>query len=120
MDASPSPVLPEYGPTLPALLAAVVVALVALYVLVLRNPTRNVVHHGAPTFNFSYQPGQLHRVAPARGELYRLEQRTPSGRLLQALSARALRLPPYRGAVSGALPLYAARDVDALRRRYPG
>jgi hypothetical protein len=138
MSAPPAPssVLPEYGPPLPellrgrfgvsprlaalgALVAALVVAAVAVYVLVLRNPTRNVVEHGPPTFNFSYQPGVLKPAAPGAGELYRLEQRR-DGRLLQSFAVRAFKLPRYTGAVSGALPVYAAQEIQRLRARFPG
>jgi len=138
MSAPPSTstVLPEYGPPLPellrgrfgvspriaalgALVVALVVGAVAIYVFVLRNPTRNVVEHGPPTFNFSYQPGTLRPVAPGAGELYRLEQRR-DGRLLQSFAVRAFKLPRYAGAVSGALPVYAAQEVERLRTRYPG
>src|SRR5690242_5899093 len=135
-SAPESPVLPEYGPPLPellrgrfgvnprvaalgALVAALVVAAVAVYVLVLRNPTRNVVEHGPPTFNFSYQPGVLKPVAPGAGALYRLEQRR-DGQLLQSFAVRAFKLPRYSGAVSAALPVYAAREIDRLRSQFPG
>jgi hypothetical protein len=130
--ASESVVRPEYGPSLPALLRArlgiparvttaialvVVVGAVAA-VLVLRGGDLAYVHRSAPQFNLRYA-SVLHRSPPKPGILMQLVGRR--GKLfLQSLTVRPLRLPPYRGAVSGLLPVFAEPHVRAVSRRFEG
>jgi hypothetical protein len=59
------------------------------------------------------------RVTPRRGELLRLEQRR-DGLFIQSFAVRDLRLPPYRGALSGMLPAYAEAYKAGLARRLRG
>jgi hypothetical protein len=131
-------VKPQYGPTLPALLAprwrsasvglrglvvaavaAVVVAVVAA-VVVVGARTSSFVYRGSPvSFNFSYPRG-LRQVKPPAGADLRLEGRTPSGRLRDWFEVDPLALPPYSGEISGQLPVFAANYIAELVRRIPG
>ena len=131
-------VKPQYGPTLPALLAprwraasgglralvvaalvAVVAAIVAAAVIV-RAQTSSFVYRGSPvSFNFSYPRG-LRQVTPPPGSHLRLEGRTPTGRLRDWFEVDPLGLAAYSGEVSGQLPVFAANYVAGLRRRVPG
>lgn len=67
-------------------------------------------------FNLRYTEG-LERVAPKAGELVRLEARR-GDLFIQSFAVSPLRLPPYRGDVSGNLPVIAAREIEALRARF--
>lgn len=124
-----SVVKPQYGPTLPQIVASLprparvaVVALVALLVagaailaLRLRPDETHVVVRGPVTFNLTYGP-QLQRVSRP-GALLALD-RDRDGLFLDSYRVRRLDLPPYRGAVGGMLPAYAVGYLDDLRRRY--
>ena len=122
-------VAPEHRPTLREELAplpararwAVIGALallgLALLVAVTRGATeagtRAVVDGPAFAFNLRY-PDSFARVDPAAGELIHLEREG-----LDSFVVEPLRLPAYRGDVGGVLPIVAARELDALRRRFP-
>ncbi|HEX8103019.1 MAG TPA: hypothetical protein VF533_10420 [Solirubrobacteraceae bacterium] len=125
---SASPVRPELGPTLPALLrarfgirprttlavaAAIVVAL-ALLVLLLARENRGtlLVHRGDPTFGVLYS-APVRPATPHAGELMRLAARGKAVRLTLSVAP----LPPGTRAD---LPIRAARYVEALRGRFPG
>jgi hypothetical protein len=120
----------EFRPTLPELLGprgrpvlAVVAALVVLAVAVvlLRGggaEATEYVRTAAPQFNLTYDAGALPRRAARPGELLRLEARR-GDLFIQSFTVEPLRLPPYRGAVDGMLPLYVERVVlPALERRF--
>jgi hypothetical protein len=127
-------VLPEYGPTGPELarrhvaprtrralavaLAVVVVLLVVLIATRAGDGLEQLEHRSAPVFTLLYPPAQVHRVAPRPGELVRL--RSHRGRLLAVVTVRRLTLPPYTGSVSGLLPVYADRHLNALAAELPG
>jgi hypothetical protein len=126
------PIKPEYKPTLGQLLAprwhsasplargAVIVSLAALLavivatVLTLENPS--FTHGGRVPFSFSYRG--LYRVRPDPGGWVKVQRRNPSGRLEDSFAVEPLTLPPYGGAASGELPLYAEGYIVGLRRRY--
>jgi hypothetical protein len=126
-------VRPEFGPSLPELLGgrfslsrrAVaiggVVALIVLAVIVWRivdDGRDKLVVHGTPSFNVLYDPGLLHRVKPAAGELMRLEGRR--GHVSTAITARHANLPPYEGdVIGGQLPLYTAQLAGRLAKQLP-
>jgi hypothetical protein len=132
-----SVVRPEYGPTLPELIAPrlralgrggrVAVGAVALVAVVavaaalsLRNGDgrRGIVVERPIAFNV-LAPAALHRVAPRSGEVLRL--RTATGAAdPQSLSVRPMRLPAYQGDVSAALALRSVRLIEEMRRRIPG
>lgn len=126
-----SAIQPQYGPTLPALLASrsrrvriaagafAVLLVAAAVVIALRSrPDETVVLLREPvTFNFVYGP-QLHRV-PRPGTLVAL-RRMRGDLFLDSYVIRELRLPPYEGAVGGILPLYAHGYMRRLRQRYDG
>jgi hypothetical protein len=128
-----SAVRPEFGPTLPELLAprlralprpvrlalgaaAAALVLVVLWALLLRGPgggQRTVVVRSPTAFNFIYRP-PLAKRAPHAGELARVSGRG------QSFVVRDLRLPAYRGDSAGILPIWTTDTSDALARRLPG
>jgi hypothetical protein len=133
----PSPreplVLPEFRPTLPAIvrgrlgvrerttiaLLAAALVLVLVAVLVVRprvDGITHLVHRSQPVFNVLYKDGALRAVAPRPGELLRLEGRR--GRMTATVTVSPLRLPAHEGDVAhGLLPAYASRHIDAQRAR---
>jgi hypothetical protein len=133
-EARPALVLPEYGPTAPELIrrrfapraqrAIAVGAVVVVVLLALLIATRSgdglttLEHRSAPVFTLLHPAGPVRRVAPHPGELVRL--RSGRGALQMTVSVRKLTLPPYSGSVSGFLPVYADRHVQALAAELPG
>lgn len=128
----PVPVIKaEYGPTLPQLLAprslAIRLAAAAAAVLILggaaviaitSRPDENAVLVREPiTFNFVH--GDEWEDARPAGSLVALRHER-DGLFLDAFAIREMRLPAYRGAVSGTLPVYANGYVRTLRGRYAG
>ncbi|MEA2273319.1 MAG: hypothetical protein QOI98_2027 [Solirubrobacteraceae bacterium] len=127
---------PEFGPTLPELLAprwrglgvvprrALVVAalaVAALAALALRAAVggdQEFVHRQAPTFNLRY-PDALKRLAPRPGDYLRLES-TRNGLFLQSFAVRQLHLPAYRGAPDGEFPFFAESYIASLARQLKG
>ena len=128
------PIKPEYGPTLPSMLApswhrasrvvrtvtvvcgVVVLVLLAGAVLTLLNSTYG--HGGSRSFHFSYRG--LYRTKPEPGGFIRVQSHSPSGRLEYSFAVNPLELPPYHGAMLGEVPLYASAYIAELSRRYPG
>lgn len=128
------PIKPEYGPTLGRLLSprwraasplvrgivvALIVALIALAIgafLTLENA--HFSRGGKLPFSFNYRG--LYRAAPDPGEYVKLERHVSDGRLEDSFAVRPLLLPPYSGALTGELPLYAAGYIRSLRGRYEG
>jgi hypothetical protein len=127
-------VRPEFGPTLPELLAprlrrlprgvraalaavVLVVVLGAAVVVLGRGGDHAVVVRAPVTFNLQY-PSGLVRVAPRPGELLRLE--SPRGARYPLLYVvRPSTLPPYRGDVNGILPFFSARLIREMQRANP-
>jgi hypothetical protein len=121
-----------FGPTLPQLLAprhvalrvaaaAVAVAIVVAAVAVAlgsRAAETAVLIRRPVTLNFVYG-SQFERVTRP-GTLVALRHESASGLFLDAYAIRDLTLPPYRGAVSGTLPVLADTYVRRLARRYAG
>ena len=121
-----------YGPTLPQLLAArppavrlaavafgaTIVIAAALIALSTRPDETAVLIRKPVTLNFVYGP----QWAPVQraGTLVALRHESERGLFLDAYAIRDLTLPPYRGAASGTLPVYADAYVRTLPRRYPG
>jgi hypothetical protein len=125
----------QFRPTLPELLAprwqrasrlrrraisagvaALVVAAAAIAIFYPRDPW--IVHAGAPlSFSLQY-PRALHRVATPPGA-YALAEERSHARLIESLEVSPLRLPPYRGEVSGILPIYADDYVRTLAAEQP-
>ncbi|HEX3910378.1 MAG TPA: hypothetical protein VHW67_06725 [Solirubrobacteraceae bacterium] len=124
------PIKPAYGPTLGRLLSprwraasplarGAVLALVAGAIAVAIGAffTLENAHYsqgGALPFNFVYRG--MDRVTPEPGEYVRLERHRADGGLEDSFAVRALVLPPYSGEQTGALALYAAAYIRALRR----
>ncbi|MEY2513230.1 MAG: hypothetical protein QOJ89_588 [bacterium] len=122
-------VKPQYGPTLPQLvrtlpraqqlaaitLAVLIVAGAVLVALRARPDETHVIVRGAATFNLAYGP-KLERVA-RHGALFAL-RREHNGLFLDSYIVRPLRLPPYRGAAGGMLPVYSVDYLERLRKRY--
>ena len=126
-----STVKPEYGPTLPEVLAplprraraalgaaAVVVLAVALFVALSAGEDETAVVVREPvTFNLIYDAGLQRGAEP--GALLTLERRREE-LFLDSYVVRELVLPRYRGAASGTLPVYAFGYIGELGRRYAG
>ncbi|HEV2058659.1 MAG TPA: hypothetical protein VGR11_04825 [Solirubrobacteraceae bacterium] len=120
----------EYGPTLLALLAprhlavrvaaaviAIAILVAAVVIAVTSRPDETAVLIRKPiTLNFAYGP-QWTPVDRA-GTLVALRHESPRGLFLDAYAIRELTLPPYRGAASGMLPVYADGYRRTLPRRY--
>jgi hypothetical protein len=127
------PIKPEYGPTLgrvlsprwrslptPARRAALLggaLAAVAAVGLVLALLDASYLHSGRVRFGFRYR--SLHRVAPERGGFVRIEKRGGGGALQYSLAVDPIVLPPYRGELSGAIPIYASAYIERARRSDP-
>jgi hypothetical protein len=133
-----SVVRPEFGPTLPELLAprvralpraaqialAGVVALVVValaYGLVVRGARDDRAHavvREPLAYNLVYPPA-LRRVAPRGRETLRLE--TPPGAAApQSFAVTPYRLPPYKGDPTGILTLQSANMIARMRATIPG
>ncbi|MEA2154802.1 MAG: hypothetical protein QOE11_942 [Solirubrobacteraceae bacterium] len=126
-----SAVKPQYGPSLVQLLAprplavrvaagafaALLVAAVVVVALGRRGDETFVLEHRPLTFNFAYGP-QFERVSSS-GAVLALRH-VSGGLFLDSYVLRDLRLPPYRGAAGGMLPVYANGYIEKLRRRYRG
>lgn len=133
-EARPGLVLPEYGPTGPQLIrrrlgqrgrrllaaaaAIVVLALALLIATRAGDGLTTLEHRSKPVFTILHPAGVVRRVAPAPGELVRLQSHR--GRLRMLVTVRRLTLPAYRGSVSGFLPVYADRRLRGLAAELPG
>ena len=129
----PPPIKPEYGPPLPelieprwrrasratraAVLAGVGLIVVLILVAVIVTWPKSISHGGVVPFHFDYAD-HLHRVAPARGELARVEARS-RGLLAASFAVAPVRLPPYSGNLQGELPLFARGVIASLAATYP-
>ena len=126
----PVPVIKApYGPTLPQLLAprplavrlgaamvAVLIVLGALYIVISTRPDENQILVREPiTFNLIH--GDEWKRAAMPGALVGLRHER-NGLFLDSYAIRDLRLPAYRGAVGGMLPVYAHDYLRMLRSRY--
>jgi len=128
------PLKPEYRPTLDQLLAPswrrasravrllVVAAGVALALgvagLVLTLLPARFSHGGPVPFGFEYRG--LYRTAPDPGGYVKVARHSSGEGLRDSFAVAPIELPPYRGYVSGELPLYATGYIRALARRYAG
>lgn len=121
---------PEYGPSLLTLLArrhvvvrvaaavlAVSILVVAVVIALTSRPDETHVLIRQPvTFNLVHGPQWA--STERAGALVALRHDSADGLFLDGYAIRELRLPPYRGAVSGTLPVYAERYLRTLVRRY--
>jgi hypothetical protein len=132
---SPSRLRPEYGPTLPGLIApllarlspaaqrlvrvmagAFVVLVVAAAILWPR--AHGFSHSGRAPFDLSYARA-LTRVTPDPGGYLKVEQ-TRHGELVQSLEVSPVRLAPYQGDALGEVPVFATGYIQSLAARFPG
>ena len=134
----PMPVVrPEFGPTLPELLAprvrslpraaqvvlaalaAIVVVGLAMFVLRKETDTRaHAVVREPIAYNLVY-PTALHRVTPHGRETLRLE--TPAAaKDPQSFAVTPYTLPAYTGDPTGILTLTSANMITRMRRTIPG
>jgi hypothetical protein len=127
------PVKPQYGPTLATLLVpywragpravratalllgGAALALAVGAVLTLLNS--HYAHAAKPAFHFSYR--SLSRVKPEAGGYVRVQARKGDGTLKFSFAVNPLELPPYEGALTGEIPIYASEFIHALRTRHP-
>lgn len=128
---------PEFGPGLPELLAPRLrwtvrrtrwVLIGSFVALVLIQAARVMLSGGSGltqealvtqpiAFTLGFREG-LERVAPQPGEVLRLQ--TPAGaKTDETFTVAPLRLAAYTGDQAGVLPILAAREVRALRARFP-
>ena len=133
-----SVVRPEFGPTLPELLAprvralprAAQIALAVLAALVVAGAVYVVVHRREAderpqavvrspiAYNLLYA-SPLERVAPRGRETLRLQ--TPAGDAApQSFTVTPYKLPPYKGDATGILTLQSANMITQMRRTIPG
>jgi hypothetical protein len=128
------PIKAQYGPTLGRILSprwraasrltqgAVIASAVGLLALIvaagLTLENAKYSQGGTVPFRFSYR--NLYRVRPDPGGYVKVQRRSADGRLKDSFAVGPLRLPPYRGSLSGELPLYAAAYISAIKQRYPG
>lgn len=128
------PVKPEFGPSLPelagprwrrlpriarlvlAVLAVLVLAALALLALGGGGAEETVVVQEPTAYNLRHGKA-LGRVEPVGGETLRLVQRA-DGNQVGAFAVRPMRLPAYRGSVSGVYPVVAERLIADLRAAY--
>jgi len=89
---------------------------VAWHVVTPADQGARYVRRAPIAFNFRLEPS-MHGVAPRAPELVRLERRR-GGLYLESFAVEPLALPPFRGDVSGLLPVYAEREIAVLRRRF--
>ena len=73
---------------------------------------------GRVPFSFSYRG--MYSVAPEPGGYVRVESRRPGGALEYSFAVNPLKLPGYRGGLTGAIALYATAYERALESRFPG
>lgn len=121
-------VAPEHRPTLREELAplpaparwaviGVLVLLVLALVIALTGKTtadgKRIVRERPLAFNLRVPPG-MQEIKPAAGEWAHLER---AGK--DSFTVEPLQLPAYRGDVGGVLPVVAARELEALRKRFP-
>jgi hypothetical protein len=125
------PMKPEYGPTLGRLLeprwraarrvtrAAVIACLgaAALLALALVLQLQSASYsHGAPVpFGFKYKG--LYRSSPDAGAYVKVRALDAGGALRYSYEVYPLKLAPYSGSASGALPSYASGYIAQLRSR---
>lgn len=97
---------------LPILALAFLAALVG-GALTLRNSIYS--HEGKISFSFEYKG--LFKASPGLGAYVRVV-RFDEGKLEDSFEVAPLELPPYRGSVTGILPLYVASYLPSLQARY--
>jgi len=122
-------VAPEHRPTLReelaplpaparwAVLGVLVVVGVVIAVALLGGGSnadgRVITHRGPVTFNLRIPPGMT-QLEPADGDWVHLERKGQDSIVVSPLN-----LPAYKGDVGGILPIVAARELDALKERFP-
>jgi hypothetical protein len=122
-------VAPEHRPTLReelaplpafarwAVLGVLLVVAVAIAIALLGGGSnadgRVIRHRGAVTFNLRVPPGMTQQT-PQAGEWVHLARPGQDSIVVSPLS-----LPAYKGDVGGVLPIVAARELDALKERFP-
>jgi hypothetical protein len=75
---------------------------------------KRLVRETPLAFNLRVPPG-MQEIKPAAGEWAHLERKGKD-----SFVVAPLRLPAYKGDVGGVLPVVATRELDALRKRFPG
>lgn len=127
------PLKPQYGPTLGRLLGprwraarpltrsfaiATGGVLAVLLIVAVFSLLDAGFSHGEPVpFSFRYRG--LYRTIPDPGGYVKVA-RSAHGQLQDSFAVAPLRIPPYAGSVTGALPLLSTSYVRALERRFAG
>jgi hypothetical protein len=129
-----APVKGEFAPTLPQLLApridslprivlrilAVAAVIVAAAVILLAVRLRDPVfsYAGTPSFSTSYTRALTKEPTAAHGPILSLRQSSSVG-LEASLQITTLRLPRYRGEISGLLPVVASAMIARMAAANP-
>jgi len=95
------------------MLALIVLAAVVLLARGTTADGTHVVREAPVAFNLRYRE-PMREITPASGEWLHLERED-----LDSFVVAPLRLPAYEGDVGGILPVQAARELDALKERFP-
>jgi hypothetical protein len=122
-------VAPEHRPTLReelaplpaparwAVLAVLVLLVAGIAIALLGDGSsadgRVIVRESPIAFNLRVPPG-MNQLEPGAGEWVHLERKGQDSMVVMPLQ-----LPPYKGDVGGILPVVAARELDALKQRFP-
>ena len=99
-----------------AVIGLLVVTVLAVVVLLARGTTEDgvrIVREGPVAFNLRH-PASMKAIEPVNDERLHLERKG-----LDSFVVEPLALPAYEGDVGGILPVVAARELEALRRRFP-
>jgi hypothetical protein len=99
-----------------ALLTVAAIVLLALW-LWPEDDGVDVVVERPIAFNLRY-PALYDRLPARDGDLLRVERRRDDGLFVDSFAVQPLSLPAYEGDLGGVLPIYAEREMDALRARY--
>ena len=126
------PLKPQYGPTLGrlleprwrsaaptvrALVIAAGIGLLALMIaLVLSLLNASYSRGGAVPFSFEYR--SLYKTSPNPGGYVKVA-RSSAGKLEDSYAVAPIAIAPYRGSVTGELPLAAAAYTHTLAARFP-
>ena len=99
-----------------ATIALLAVTALAAVFLLFRGATpdgRHVVREEPIAFNLR-SPDAMREISPAPGEWLHLERKDRDSFVVSPL-----KLPAFEGDVGGVLPVVAARELDALKERFP-
>ena len=103
------------GTRIAALVVLAAIVLGAAYLLVTGTSAKgtHIVREAPIAYNLRYE-SPVREITPAPGEWLHLE-----GPNRESMAVAPLELPAYEGDVGGALPIVGARELEALKQRFP-